>query len=791
MRMGTTPAMGTLLSPFEGAWRSAEPTQLETVPEISRFGDLKAPVQVWFDSSLVPHISARNLDDLYFAQGYVAARLRLWQMDFVSRVASGRLSEVVGTRALEFDKFQRRIGMVYGAQNSLDSMMHNPVSRLMLERFTQGVNAYIATTDARSYPLEYKVMGYTPEAWTPLKTALVVKYLSYTLTVGAQDLQMTRLRDGLSPQDLKDLFPNYPSVEVPVIPTDPNWKNFGPSPGATASLANQQEILDLPYSSFKKEEGLGSNNWVVGRNRSAPDRGPFLANDPHLALTAPGIWVQMHLSCPGLDVNGVTVPGIPGIIIGFNRDLAWGVTNVDADVLDFFKTSITQKDGKYFYSTASGPKPATYRVEELVVRDTTPVLDTVFYAGNMPLVYKPGQKPFRENFPAGYAMRWTAHEASNELLAFFKINTARNYGNYLAALRFLSNPAQNVAFADRYGNYALWVNGRFPIKVRNQGKFLFGAIDGQAVWASVIPQNQKPHSFNHAQGYLASANQSSTDTTYPYYLNWEFANPSRAIRINERLTRMSNATQDSMRTLQGDNFGVIARRCLPLMLAGLPKGSLSEPGKEILTEMQEWQYQYDSAATAPSFFEHWFDALADTLWDEVAPFGSKLPSRDRTAQVLEGWGELKWVDVAATPQREDIRQLLLISYNKAMRQLTHAYGAAGKNWQWGRVKHTEMKHMLQIPGMGYGFVATSGSKGTVNATGQSHGPSWRMVVECGHDEVRAWGILPGGQSGNPGSAHFNDQLEDWRLNRLRSINFAPADGNGNGKAIQIIRLMPD
>ena len=788
-RWGMTPAIGMLVSPFEGAWRSAEPSNSEAVPEISRIAGLRSDVQVWFDSSMVPHIAAKNLEDLYFTQGYVAARLRLWQMDFISRVASGRISEVVGKRALEFDKFQRRIGLVYGAQNSLDSMMRNPISKLMLEQFSQGVNAYIMNTDSRLYPVEYKVLGYAPEPWTPLKTALVVKYLSYTLTVGTQDLQMTKLRNGLSAEDLNDLFPGYPSIESPVIPADPAWKTYAMPQGAVVQNApKKQEVLTSP--TFEKEDGIGSNNWVVSKDRSAPGRGPFLSNDPHLQLSAPCIWVQMHLSSPGMDVEGVTVPGIPGIIIGFNRDLAWGVTNVDADVLDFFKTTVTKDGSKYLYTSASGLKQATMKVEELMVRDSGLVHDTVFYAGNMPIVYGPKQKPFRDNFPAGYAMRWTAHEASNEILAFYKINSAKNYGNYLAALRLLSNPAQNVAYADRQGNTALWVNGRFPIKTLEQGKFLFNEIDSRAEWKLQIPQMAKPHAFNHPQGYLASANQSSTDSTYPYYLNWEFAVPSRAIRINEKLSHMRNANQDSMGALQGDNLGVMARRCLPQMLDGLDMSGISEPGKEVAKMLQDWKFQYDSADIAPSFYEQWFRSFADTLWDELKPFGNKLPSPDRTAQILEGVGNMKWVDVMATPTHESIQKLLTIAFNKAMADMTHSYGAAGKNWHWGRVKHTEMNHMAQIPGMGFGFVSASGGRGIVNATGPSAGPSWRMVVECG-EKVRAWGIIPGGQSGNPGSIFYNDQLEEWRTNRLRSINFAPAEGGGNGKAIQIIRLMPD
>ena len=780
-KQGDVPPFGKFLSPFRGFWRNAEAAEAPPALQTLRLPGLRQPVQVRFDDKRVPHIFAQNDHDLYYAQGYLTAHDRLWQMDFIAHVASGRLSEIVGPARLETDRFFRRMGLPYGARKSLDSVMTDPVMRTVLTSYSAGVNAYIQTLTPQTLPFEYKLLDYAPEPWEPLKSALILKYMAFDLSGRSDDLRMSNALARYGPAVIKDLFPNYPLQEDPIIPvgTPLDFQPVpvpAPPPGFAADLSGK-----VPQ--HEPDPELGSNNFAVSGAKSATGF-PLLANDPHLALNLPSIWYQVQLAAPGLNVYGVSIPGTPTVIIGFNEQVAWGVTNVAADVLDWYQLKFKDDTRREYWHDGRW-KPVRRVVERIVVRGQPDRLDTVLYTHHGPIVYDKPEKPFiAGQAPVAHAMRWTAHDAANEYRTFYRLNRAQNYHDYTDALSSYGSPAQNFIFASAEKDIAIWPNGRFPLKWREQGKFILDGTDPAYDWQGWIPAAQNPHVLNPPRQFVSSANQFSTGPDYPYYLNWNYGDGSydRAHRINERLARMKRATPDSLRRLQNDNLNMTARQLLPRLLA-LATGPINadtlvaptSPEARVLAEMRRWNYQYAADALAPSVYELWYGNLVKRIWGD--DFGLKAtglemrnPARDRTKKLILREPGSRWIDDRRTPQRETLPQLVRRSLRFATDSLTRKYGAIGPKWAWKNQKSTDILHMLQIPGFGHMDLDCGGGAGIVNATTERLGPSWRMVVALG-PQVRAYGVFPGGQSGNPGSPAYDDLLETWRVGQLDELIF--------------------
>ncbi|MFC0184924.1 penicillin acylase family protein [Pseudarcicella hirudinis] len=386
---GVVPPIGKFLSPFEGFWVNAEasykdaPTMNEDKLQIP---NLQGEVTVLYDENGVPHVFAQNDHDLYLAQGYLTAKDRLWQMEFQTHFAAGRISEIVGDKALESDRYQRRMGAVYGAEKSLSGMNENPQAKLSLDAYSEGVNAYINSLSPREYPVEYKLLGYAPEAWSPLKSALFLKNMSFVLASGTDDLRMTNILRKYGKEVTEDLFPNYPSKESPIIPegTKIDFQPL-PLPPAPHDFTGIGSMNPQP----ERDKGIGSNNWAVSGSKSATGL-PLLANDPHLTLSLPSIWYQMQLVSPGINVYGSTMPGSPSVIIGFNQDVAWGVTNVGADIIDWYQVKFRDKSMNEYWHDGKWKKTSK-RIEVIKVKGKPDVIDTVLYTHHGPVVYLEGQ----------------------------------------------------------------------------------------------------------------------------------------------------------------------------------------------------------------------------------------------------------------------------------------------------------------------------------------------------------------------------------------------------------------
>lgn len=792
------PPLGRLLSPFHGFWVNAhaDADHLDLNLSVGE-GGLRAPVTVRFDDRLVPHVFAQNDHDLYVAQGYLHARFRLWQMDLQSRAAAGELAELLGDKFIRYDKFKRRSGMLEAARRTVEAFQADSQTKAVLEAYTAGINAYVASLSPRDLPVEYKLMNFRPRAWSPVRTALMLKLMCWDLAATDSDLPLTLAAQKYGLSVAENLYPNYLPYQDPIIPTPKNGWGFKPvsipvpprliwdtasvhSGGlATAETPthHRSDPVDAEVRAYirdflgfgnRHDKSIGSNNWAVSGDKTRSGY-PILADDPHLGLSLPSIWYEMQLVSPTVNVYGVSLPGAPSIIIGYNQKVAWGVTNVGSDVMDWYRVKFrgTAHDA---YWHGKEWKPVRKVIEEIRLKDGRVLLDTVLYTHHGPVVFPTADDLVEPFYPVGCALKWLAHEPSNELQTLMRLNRAENYTDYTEALRTWVCPAQNFVYADVRKNIALWCNGKFPLKWKGQGKYILDGTDPTHDWQGYIPQNQNPNVRNPERGFVSSANQHSADTTYPYYLDWDQESFERGARINQRLAAMQGATPDSLRELQNDNYNLLGRLVLPKVGAILRRLPLKDDYATTAHHLLTWDYHNDPNSVGASVFYLFWDRLEYALWDDDLPLSAfTYPDRSRTAQLLLTDSTSRWYDDARTPgvvetRAQIIQRALILAHDSLKKRFPNP-----QDWVWYKVKNTNIRHLARIPGLGTGVLNIGGGRGIVNATREHNGPSWRMVVSVVPSQVRGYGIYPGGQSGEPGSKYYDNFLPTWLQGQLAPL----------------------
>lgn len=748
------------MDPFSGCWQNAsaeKPSRMDF-----DFAALKAPVTVVFDSQMVPHIFAKNRKDVFFMQGYMHAYHRLWQMDMTTRLASGRLSEVAGEATLDVDRKMRRLGMVYAAEKSTRAMEQDPQTADCLQSYTQGVNEFIAQLSYRKYPLEYKLMNFMPEPWTPLKTGLMLKFMADKLSGHTEDFELT-LAQHLFSEDFNLLYPERLKEEYPII-TDPYVKRVDQGP-----------IMDSAATSFNfsgrndghpghSETGIGSNNWVLSGKKTQSGK-PILCNDPHLPLNLPAIWYQNQLVTPDMNVYGVSLPGAPAIVIGFTDSTAWGFTNGYRDVKDFYALKYTDSN-KTQILVGTKTETLSAKVETINIKGKAPYLDTVWYSSLGPVMYD-------DRFPregaegTDFAVKWMAHRGTNELKALLGLNSAKNYSDYVKAIAHFECPHQNIAFASASGDIALWSQGRFIQKEPPQGRFILHSENVKDLWGSDIDQAENPHQLNPDIGFVYSANQINTGPNYRYYYTGIFTE-ERAKRIDHLLRDTSLFTVDHMKAMQQDDYGQNAADLLPFMLSQIDSRSLTAQEKSIYTALSKWNYHYQATSPTPSYYEKWFEVLEQNLYDdEFKGYGHLLnyPRERQTIDLLKDPSPFRFIDNISTPQVESRSDLIRHSF---LNMCTHF---KSEPTPWYRYKNTTANHLTKIPAFSFSNIMINGGHGCINAASSANGPSWRMIVHF-TQPIEAWGIYAGGQNGDPGSVHYSDQLADWANGNYYRIIFA-------------------
>jgi penicillin amidase len=766
-----TPRLGTFLSPTEGFWKNAEPVNTDLNEEVSIAG-LNGKTEVYFDERLVPHVYAENENDAYFVQGYLHAKFRLWQMEFQTHAAAGRLSEIMGEGKafLEKDRFFRRLGMLYSAEQSLKLLEANEVTKGELDAYTNGVNAYIEKLSSADYPLEYKLLDYKPEKWTNLKTELFYKYMSYELAGFDSDFEMTNAKSLFSGTDIEKLYPISPDSLDPVVTKG--------TPFAHASLTPQKPAnADSVYLHFKNDPGSaninqpdknnGSNNWAVAGSKTKSGA-PILCNDPHLGLSLPSLWYEMQISTPTFNTYGATFPGSPSVIIGFNDSCAWGVTNASRDVKDYYEIQFRDSTMQEYMFNGRWKK-TEFRNEIIKIKGKADVTEKIAVTALGPVIY---DKSFPNVLNDGkyYALRWLAHDASNELLTFNKLNHAKNYTDYVSALSTYDCPGQNFVFAAKSGDIAIRQQGKFPAKWQRQGDFIMPGSDSSYAWQGFIPSTENPAMLNPARAFVSSANQLATDKNYPYYLA---GRPFiyRGIIINRWLSRLSNITIKDMQQMQTDDYDVFAETARPLLLKYLNTKNLSADEANYINKFTNWNLRSGYNEEGPTILDKWWRALQKEVFsDEFAQ--TKLPLRQPdNSTLLEGLlkdSAYKFVDDISTPAVEHLTDIVSSSFKQAAKDLDTA--GMYDYLAWGKYKSTGAKHPLNIAAFSRMQLPVGGNVNSINATARTNGPSWRMIVELTKD-TEAYGIYPGGQSGNPGSKYYDNFVDNWAAGKYYKLLF--------------------
>jgi penicillin amidase len=762
-KLGSIPPIGKFLNPYSGVWQNE--TNESTTGNISIPG-LKDKVTVHYDAQLIPHVFAQNESDLYKAQGYLTAKHRLWQLEFQTFAAAGRLSEIIGEDALNYDRTERRRGMGYGADQAIAFMKKNDTTTLaFLQDYANGVNAYIDQLSPENYPVEYKLLDYQPEKWTPKKTALLLMYMTKMLAGGDEDLEYTNALRLFGKENFDLLFPDFFDITDPIIPKDTDW-SFIDVPQTT--LPESLAVLDTIAETIEQPNPAnGSNNWAVSGSKSETGN-PILANDPHLGLNLPAIWFVMQLNTPNHNAFGATIPGALGVISGFNQHIAWGETNATRDVIDWYKVEFNEDRTKYKYSGKW--KDVSLRVEDIKIKGKENYKDSVLYTHHGPVVY---DKNFKSDMKlAGYAMKWIGHQGGNNQKTFLELNKGKDYSDYVNALRYWNAPAQNFVFASTDGDIALWIQGKFPNKWEGQGKFLMDGSNPENDWQSFIPQQFNAHTKNPERGFVSSANQHPVDKNYPYFVYNDGYETYRNRVINDFFGSKEKFSVQDFKDLHNNNYNLKASELVPYMLEHMDTSSLNKEEKIILNEIKSWNFNNDIDEVGPSIWRQWYGKLYEIVWDEFDIENTALesPFTYQTIYLLKNNGHHEFMDIVETPEKETAKDLFLLAFRKATKRLVEIKKEHG-DYKWANYKSTYAGHLLRaLPAFSRFNIPIGGDRNIVNATSENHGPSWRMIVEMSSPPT-ALGIYPGGQSGNPGSKYYDNFIDDWAEGKYYSLNF--------------------
>lgn len=763
------PAIGMFLSPTHGFWKST--SNIGTYNESIEIECINGKATVVYDELGVPHIFADNEEDLYYAQGFTEAKDRLWQMEFQIRAASGRLSELVGEKALPMDRFSRRIGIVRAAEASLAEVENNPVSKMVVTAFTAGINAYIKHLKKSELPIEYKLIGYQPEKWTPLKCAILMKYMAKDLTYYDTDIENTNALRLFGPENYKKMFPDFPPPALdPIIPKGTKW-NFKSED--SISKKTEKVFADVlyknPHKEFYANPNYGSNNWSVNGSKTKSGK-PILCGDPHLGLNLPSIWYEMQLSCPGLNVYGVTIPGAPGIIIGHNDSIAWSVTNSERDVINNYVVEYKDSNKKS-YKLGEEYIPFQYDVQIFKVKNGKDVIDSIRLTKAGAIVY---DETFGEyNDKKHIATYWRAGDPSNDLMTFYYLNHAKTHADYLEALTYYACPGQNFVYADKNNNIAIKQQGNFMLRTyEGDGSFVTPLADiNIAKLKSRIPNEQNPYILNPERGFCSSANQNPVDATYPYLTNGHYENYRNRV-INDVLSSSNKVTWKDMGKLQNNNLSLLAKEILPTLLTYITPED-NEASKKIYSILNGWNYMANYDYQSPTYFYKLWEIIEETTYDELESkdISLRIPEPYNTANLIINEPSFPLFDILNTDAVENAKDIANLSFKKMVAYFVNHNDTKSKNTVWQHYKNTQITHLALIPSFSITDIAIGGNHNIVNAAADKWGPSWRMIVDFADGKPQCYGVYPGGQSGNPAGKGYTEFVEKWAKGEYYKLHF--------------------
>jgi penicillin amidase len=772
------PPLGPLLEPVRGVWGLAASAEFPARAS-GRIRGLGGDVRVLYDDRAVPHIFAATELDAFRALGYVTARDRLFQLDLQARAGGGTLTELLGARALELDRETRGLGMARAAERLTAALPDTGEVRRSLEAYAAGVNAYLDAMPPGELPLEYRLLGRRPARWSPLRTMQVVLRMGFTLTQDGTDLDRLRAAALVGSAAAEALFPLHSPIQEPIQPSpgEPRWVPLVvPPPGAPDSAALAElSAMPLPrHGSVPRPDGvdLGSNNWAVAPPRTR-DGAALLAGDPHLDLTLPSIWYEAHLAVRGVvDAYGVTIPGLPAIVLGFNRDVAWTFTNTEADLMDRWVEQVDDSARPRHYRLDGAWAPVEVRAEIYRgPRGEIVAVDTLRFSH---------RGPMRRLGARWLSMRWTALESADETGAFHRAARARSSREWLDAMAPYRTPPQNMLVADRAGVIAIRSTGRFPIRAGDgRGDTVHDGTTRASDWTGNWAVAEYPQATSPAQGFLASANQEPQDPRdQPRYLGADWIAPWRALRINALLRADASVTPGTMRRWQTDPGSARADFYVPFFLRAAATHAADTALAHAARLLAAWDRRYTRENEGAVLFEEAVAAASSRVWDELPP--DVRPGSGAFVALLDDSANAWWDDRATPGAVERRDEVLAAALGDGYRTTVSAHGAPEfGGWRWSTVHRIDIWHLLRLPSLSTLAVDVAGGPSTISpssTTGGSEGASWRMVVELGR-ELRGWGTYPGGQSGNPASRRYDDGIALWKQGELAELRFPrrPAD----------------
>jgi penicillin G amidase len=746
---------------------------------------LTSEVTVTRDKRHVPYIKAGNDADLYFTQGYVTAQDRLWQMDLLRRVARGQTAEIFGRITLEEDKRWRRFGFAEIATRTLNDI--GPDLRAALENYSRGVNAYIASLDGASLPIEFKVLQYKPREWTPEDTLCIGKIFADALSsTWEDDLLRERLRQTLTKEKFDDVTDTRSPDDVLLFGRDAAKSAVRKNMGGKITLqiaADVEQVISrereirrasLARTGFYAEGLAASNNFVVSGSRTA-DGKPLLENDPHLDASAPGIWYLTFLSSPSGRVAGVTFPGVPGIVLGHNENIAWGATNVGPDVQDLYLETFNEA-GKY--KTPVGWESPIVRKEEIKVRKNplSPETETV----NLDVletrngVVISGQKTWQ------YSLRWTARQPSNnEFEAFYLFNRAKNWGDFKNALKSYGGPTQNFVYADVKGNIGWYAAGKIPTRRTGDGAFPYDGSSNDGEWTGYIPFEKLPNLYNPPAGFIVTANQRTVGDNYPFpQFSRDIAAPWRARRIFDSIKAKPRLTMDDARDIELDVFNI------PLSAMAREIVQSKAASASTLATLRSW----DGKMTQDSKGALVANGIRNCVAGKMAADNPGLPVYVLLERVVDSAVASKtsrWL-----PKNYASYDSLLTACDKEVQtDFAQRFGADESGWVWGAVSTSNFPHPLAIAPLIGGKFATpkvplAGSGQTPNV-GSS--VSMRHISSAGNWDATRF-VIPLGESGDPSSPFYKDQFDAWRTGAPLPLPFS--DEAIQKAAIETLKMAP-
>lgn len=782
---------------------SAQPTSQPTAAlqtSSIQIAGLRDRVTVRRDERGIPYIEAKNDEDLYFAQGYVTASDRLWQMDLGRRTARGELAEILGNLALEEDKRHRRFGFAQLAEAELSGA--GPQERKTLEAYAAGVNAYIASLDAKTLPPEFQILQYKPQPWTSADSLIIPKLFFETLSTTWRLDVMREALAGLPPEKLAGLLPERSPLDVLVVGDDkkpaskkvvrtdtlkgvPNgrasaWES-GAAVATTKALAQDEAIesRSLARVGLYAEALAASNNWVVSGKLTLSGK-PLLANDPHLAPSAPSVWYMVHLSAPGIRVAGVTAGGIPGVVIGHNIRIAWGFTNVSPDVQDLYVEKFDPTNPRR-YQTPAGWREADIRREQIKVRkdflstDTNTVDFDVTVTRHGPIIY--------ENAGKRYALRWTALDPKlNKGLGLDALNRAGNWKEFTNAISHYSGATQNMVYTDVDGHIGYYAAGVIPIRASGDGSLPYDGSTDAGEWTSFIPFKELPHLFDPPSGIIITANQRIVGTSYPHFLTHSWAQPYRARRISDLLSKKAKLSSDDFRAVLGDVYSIAGKIFTREAIKILRRDSASATDdnlRKAIAAMESWDGRLNSESTVAPLVSQMRVAFRTRIIE--AAIGSEMATSF-------GWSNFDTtLDRILTEQPSDwlpkefknYGDFLRVCHADARKGLIKNLGEDESKWTWGNMVKSRFPHPLaQAPLVGMQFTIPpfpqNGTPFMLGATvNVGASVSMRLIADPSNWDKTQHGITLG-ESGLPSSPHWKDQLDDWRAVTPRVFPFSDA-----------------